>query len=268
MALEKAWELTGRKNYLLRFQAAVAFISAKRQQKALPILADLCSGKAGPPEDKWVKLLVQTAMAVKQPKIALRIVERLLARPDPDAYLFRLASVLYLEKTNYRKAAQNLEAYSLVATLSRQERKLLADLYVNLGIPCRAASNYEALVAVKPCARQWERIAACWFEACDYDKALKVGQKGLAAFPQSCRLWRIKGWVHYENKDYDLASQAFGRASGLDYSDIISLFLHGLCACRAGDRDSARKALEKVACHDRYKARALGLILEMEEEKI
>jgi len=268
VALEKAWELTGRKNHLLRFQAAVAFISAKKQQKALPILAELCSGTAGIPEDKWVKLLVQTAMAVKQPKTALKTVERLLARPDPDAYLFRLASVLYLESANYRKAAQNLEAYSLVATLSRQERKLLADLYANLGIPSRAAPNYEALVVGKPCAGLWGRAAACWFEACDYDKALKAAQRGLAAFPRSCRLWRVKGWVHYENKDYNLASQAFAKASGLDRNDINSLFLHGLCACRAGDRDSARKALEKVVCHDRYKTRALGLIHEMEAENI
>ena len=136
-ALEKAWELTGRKNHLLRFQAAAAFISGKKQQKALPILTDLCSGKAGVPEEKWVKLLVQTAVEAKQPKTALRTVERLLDGTDPDPYLFRLASVLYLETANYRKAAQNLEAYSLVSTLSRQERKLLADLYVNLGVPSR-----------------------------------------------------------------------------------------------------------------------------------
>lgn len=268
MALEKAWELSGRKNHLLRFHAAVAFISAKKQEKALPILAYLCSGKAGPPGDKWVKLFVQTAMAVKQPKTALTTVERLLARPDPDAYLFRLASILYLESANYRKAAQNLEAYSLVATLSRQERKLLADLYANLGIPARAAPNYEAIVAVNACCGLWERTAACWFEACDYDKALRAAEKGLAAFPRSCRLWRIKGWVHYENKDYGPASQAFGKASGLDHNDINSLFLHGLCACRAGDMDSARKALEKVACHDGYKARALGIIHEMEAKNI
>ncbi|WP_020589606.1 tetratricopeptide repeat protein [Desulfobacter curvatus] len=267
-ALEKAWELTGRKNHLLRFHAAVAYISAKKQRKALPILTDLCSGKTGPPEEKWVKLLVQTAVEVKQPKAALRTVERLLNRSNPDAYLFRLASVLYLESANYRKAAQNLEAYSLVATLSRQERKLLADLYVNLGIPSRAAPNYAALVAANPCARLWERTAACWFEACDYDHALEAAQKGLVAYPKSPRLWRIKGWVHYENKDYSLASQAFGKASGLDHKDINSLFLHGLCACRAGDINSAKKALEKVACHDRYKARALGLIHEMEEENI
>jgi len=268
MALEKAWELTGCKNHLLRFHAAVAFISAKKQQKALPILAYLCSGKAGPPGDKWVKLFVQAAIAVKQPKTALRTVERLLAKPDPDAYLFRLATVLYLESANYRKAAQNLAAYSLVATLSRQEQKLLADLYANLGIPARAALNYEALVAVKPCCRLWERTAACWFEACDYDKALRTAQKGLAAFPQSSHLWRIKGWVHYENKDYGPASQAFGKASSLDHNDINSLFLHGLCACRAGDRDSARKVLEKVACHDDYKSRAMGIIHEMEAENI
>nr|WP_321402392.1 CDC27 family protein [uncultured Desulfobacter sp.] len=267
-ALENAWELTGRKNHTMRFHAAVAFISAKKQGKALSILKDLCSGKSGPPEENWVKLLVQAAVEAKQPKTALGTVERLLAGSDPDAYLFRLASVLYLETANYRKAAQNLEAYSLVVTLSRQERKLLADLYVNLGIPSRAAPNYAALTAADPCERLWERTAACWFEACDYAQALDAAKNGLAAFPKSHRLWRIKGWVHYENKDYSLASKAFAKASNLDHKDINSLFLHGLCACRAGDKHSAKKALEKVACYDRYKARALGLIHEMDEGNI
>eukprot|EP01155_Anaeramoeba_flamelloides_P019564 Anaeramoba_flamelloidesa574996_18.p1 GENE.a574996_18~~a574996_18.p1 ORF type:complete len:399 (+),score=30.09 a574996_18:283-1479(+) len=267
-ALEKAWALTGRKNHTMRFHAAVAFVSAKKQRKALSILTDLCSGKSGPPEEKWVKLLVQTAVEAKQPETGLGTVERLLVGSDPEPYLFRLASGLYLEAANYRKAAQNMEAYSLVATLSRQERKLLADLYVNLGIPSRAAPNYAALTAATPCARLWERTAACWFEACDYDQALDSAQKGLAAFPKSPRLWRIKGWVHYENKDYSLASKAFAKASNLDHKDINSLFLYGLCACRAGDKDSAKKALEKVACHDRYKARALGIIHEMEAENI
>ncbi len=245
MALEKAWDLTGRKNHLLRFQAAAAYLSGKEEQKALPILADLCSGKAGPPEDKWVKLFVQISMAEKQPQTALKTVERLLGQPDPKAYLFRLASGLYLDLADYRKAAQNLEAYGLIETLNRQERKLLADLYANLGIPALAADNYQVLVTAHPCCGLWERTAACWFEARDYDKALKAVQKGLEAFPLSCRLWRIKGWIHYEHKEYRPAAQAFGKASGLDHNDINSLFLHGLCAVGPGTGLRPEKPLNR-----------------------
>ncbi len=268
MALEKSWDLTGRSNHMLYFQAAVAHISAKTPEKALPVLAFLCSGRAGAPKENWVTLYVQTAIEQKRSKRAVKTVEQLLTQPEPAPFLFRLATVLYLEIPDYRKAAQNLEAYGLVTALQRDEQKLLADLYANLGIPAKAAQNYEKVIAIKPCCTIFEQTASCWFEACEYDKALDAAEKGLAAYPESKRLWQVKGWVHYEKQDFSPAARAFGKACALDSRDINTLFLHGLCACRAGDRDSARKALTRAACHNRYKTRALALIHEMESGNI
>lgn len=263
-ALEKTWELSGRKDSLLRYQAAVAYVYAKAPEKALSLLTLICSDPNSAPKKEWVTLFVQVAVELKQPQKAVNVVETLLAGADPVPCLFRLAAILYLEMADYVKAAQNLEAYGLVVTLTREEQKLLADLYAGLGIPEKAALNYQKALALKPCQRLKEKEVTCLLDACEYDAALASAQKGLAAYPESRILWRIKGWVHYEKKEFAQATQAFGKAFALDRKDINTLFMQGLCACRAGERDTAGKALRKAAQHDRYKTRALALIHEME----
>lgn len=267
-ALEKTWVLTGRNNHVLQFQAAAAYLSAGMSKNALPILESLCSGRAGVPQDDWVKLFAQVCIELKRPKPALTAVERLLNTHRPAPFLFRMAAALYLEVPDYRKAAQNLEAYSLMTDLTRDEQKLLADLYANIGIPARAAGKYEKLIEKAPGKSLWERFASCWLEACEYDRAFDAAQKGLASYPDSAVLWRIKGSVLYEKQDFRPAAKAFGKAFALNQKDINSLFLHGLCACRAGDQDTARKALEIAAGYHQYKAKALALMQKMGDENI
>lgn len=264
IALEKTWELTGKKNHTLRFHAAAAYSSAKAPEKALPILEFLCSDQVGTPEETWVKLMVHLSIEQKRSKNAIKTVERLLAQPDPKPYLFRLVTSLYLDMNKYRKAAQTLNAYGLMAPLAPAEQTLLADLYNNLGIPARAADNYEKALILKPARKVHERLASAWFEACEHEKALTAAKEGLAIYPDSHALWKLVGWVHYENRAFDLASKAFYQASVLNPKDTKSLFMHGLCACRAGDRESAQKALRQAACNANYKAQAMGLIRQME----
>ncbi|MEH0021033.1 MAG: tetratricopeptide repeat protein [Desulfobacter sp.] len=263
-ALEKTWELTGKENHALRFHAAAAYISAKAPQKALTILEFLCSGQAGAPEENWVKLLVHLSIEQKTPGSAVKTVERLLAQPDPKPYLFLLATSLYLDMNLYKKAVQNLDAYGLIKSLTRAEQILLADLYNNLGIPARAAENYEKSLALEPSQKIHERMATAWFDACEYETALAAAKQGLTTYPDSYALWKLVGWIHYEAKAFVPAAEAFHQASTLDPKDAKSLFMYGLCSCRAGDNESARKALQQAACNVNYKDRAMGLIRQME----
>lgn len=50
----------------------------------------------------------------------------------------------------------------------------------------------------------------------------------------------------------------------LNKKDAKSLFMHGLCACRAGHTDQARKILKQAAAHRRYKNQAMDLIRQIE----
>jgi len=263
-AMEKTWELTGQSNHILRFHSAVARLSAKQPAKALAHLDFLTSGQAGPPEENWIRLLVQLSIENKKSAQALKTVERLLATPGAEPYLFRLAASLNLNLNDYKKAAQNLSAYSLTAPLSLAEQTLLADLYNNMGIPALAAENYEKALALKPECKLHERLASAWFEACNIKKALASLTRGLKAHPHSHSMWKLKGWIHYEKMEFDEASTAFAKAVVLNKKDGKSLFMHGLCACRAGQTVQALKILKQAAADHRYKTQAMALIRQME----
>lgn len=265
LAMEKAYELTGGNNHQLLFHAAVAHISGKSPEKALDHMKFLTSGRAGIPKPNWVKLMVNLSIEQKQYSGAIKTIENLVAQKAPDAYLFKLATSLYLQMNKYKEAAKSLSLYGMLTPMNIAEQTLQANLYNNLGIPFKAASYYEKVIKEKPQKVIYERLASSWLEACESEKAMVAAKKGLELYPESPALWKLTGWIFYRNKEFKNASKAFSRAVFLNKKDLKSLFMHGLCACRSGQNDIAKKALRKASGHSQYKTQALALLRQMEK---
>ena len=266
-AMEKAYEHMDKKDHRLLFHAAVAHVSAEMPENALAHMQFLTSGRAGNPEPDWVKLMVNLSIELKKEKQAIATVERLLGKTDPEPYLFRLATTLYLQTQKYRQAVTALSAYSLLSPLTTAEQTLLADLYNHQGIPFKAAQHYEKVLAHGPDKKLYERLTSAWLEAREPEKALKAAKKGLAAYPKFHSLWKLKGWIHYEEEAFKAASEAFSKAFALKKTDSRSLFMHGLCAAKAGQHDIAKKVLKEASSHSQYKQQALALIRQMQTEQ-
>jgi tetratricopeptide (TPR) repeat protein len=266
LALENAYELMEKKNYLLLYHAAIAHISDKKPEKALVHMQFLTSGQAGDPSPDWVKLLVNLSIEQHREKSAIVTVENLLAHANPGPYLFRLAATLYLHVKKYRQAAEALSVYGMLSPLNLTEQILLADLYNNLGMPFKAAQCYEKIIKKNPEKKIYRRLASAWFDACEPEKAMMVAKNGLTFHPSCPKLWKLVGWIHYEKKEFKQASQAFSQAFILKGTDSKSLFMHGLCACKAGQYEIAKKALKKASHCSRYKIQALALIRQMKLE--
>ncbi len=266
-AMEKTWEFTGKKEYKLLYHAAVAHVSAGSKKKALGHLDFLTSGRAGEPELKWVQLMVNLSIEEDRAEKAVLAVEKLLDKSDPHALYFKMAAMLYLNMNKYRKAAEALALYGMVSSLTVSEQTLLADLYNNLGIPFKAAELYEKVLEKNPEKKLYGRLVSAWVEACMPEKALAGAEKGVTLFPDCPRLWKLKAWIHYDNNAFSQASTAFLKAYQLNKGEVKLLFMHGLCACRAGKDDMAREALKKVsAAGSEYKEQALALIRQMEKK--
>ena len=262
-AMEKAYEIGGRKKPLLLFHAAVAHISAKAPQKAFVHMRFLTSGKAGKPDTNWVKIFANLSLELKCPGKALGTILRLIKAPDPDPVLWRLAATLYLEQKKYRKATEVLAVYAVLKPLSISEMRLLADLYSQLDIPYEAARWYERVIEKKPGKALYKRLVSSWREACCSDRAFSAVERGLLEYPDCHGLWKMKGWIFYDVHDFNNASAAFSKASGLNVKDMKSLFMQGLCACRAGRTDVALKALKAVESCPEYKKQARALMREL-----
>lgn len=267
-AMETTYKVCKRKKPIFLFHAAVAHISAKAPRKALNHMLFLTSGRAGTPKSNWIKILTNLAIELKCPKKAIATVDRLLKKPTPDPMLWRLAANLYLSMNNYSKAAETLAIYGMVHPLSTKEETLLADLYNRIGIPAKAADHYQQVLKKKQSQRLYERMVSARLEACDKAKALAAANKGVAVYPNSKVLWKLKGWICYECERFDPAVKAFSRAVKLDKNDKKACFMKGLCASKAGAFETARQALKRASKYPEYKLQALSLIREMEQREM
>ncbi len=263
-AFDTVYELEGKPKF--RFHAAVAWMEAKKKTRAFDHMLFLTSGNAGPPKKEWVEFMAHLALELKRSKEAIPVLESLLAKKNPPAYLFKLVTSLYLEQNSYRKAAQSLSAYSMIKEMNPREMRLLGDLLYSQGVPMKAAIWYEKVNQVKPCLRNCVRLVSALNEGFSSQKAIQAADKGLQSYPESVELWRLKAWACYGEKHFQEAARCFSKVVRLNKKDAKSLFMSGLAAYRAGEKNKARAALKLAAAHKSYKNQANALIRQIDYE--
>jgi len=266
-AFEKVWLLGNKKKHIYRFHAAVAHIHNKAPQKALEHLFFLTNGKAGTPEKLWIRLMANLCIKEKQSQKALIVIEKLLKNNNPESYLFKLATSLYLDLNQYKKAANALSAYGMMKPLTAAEQRLMADLYYNIDIPYKAACLYEKTLENNKKQKVCERTASAFYEAFEYEKAMAVIDQSLKTFPDSHILWKIKAWIFYGERDFKQASFAFSKAAKLKKSDHKSLFMTGFSAFKAGEHEKASTILKNAALKKQYKRQVIELLAQIESTK-
>lgn len=263
-AMEMAYAAGKERDYTLLFHATVAYISAKKPEKALPHIEFLSSGRAGTPEINWVKILATLSMELKCPERALKPIERLLQGKNPDPLLWRLAATLHLERKNYRDAAKALSIYAMLLPLSIEEELLLADLYSKLDIPIKASKLYEQVINKRPDEKLYIRLVSSLMQAGRSDEGCITAERGLLKYPRCHELWKMKGWLCYERNEFKKASTAFSKACEIKQNDNESRFMLGICANKSGQMEVAKKALKAVISCPEYKAHARALIKKLE----
>ncbi len=263
-AFDTVYELEGKPRF--RFHAAVAWMEAKKKTRAFEHMLFLTNGSAGPPKKEWVEFMTHLALELKRSGEAIPVLESLLAKENPPAYLFKLAVSVYLEQNSYRKATQALCAYSMMEKMNPREMRLLGDLLYSQGVPMKAAIWYEKVNQVKPCLRNCVRLVSALHEGFASEKAIQTADKGLQRYPESVQLWRLKAWACYGEKRFQEASHCFSKVVGLNKKDGKSLFMSGLSAYRAGEKKKAKAVLKLAAAHKSYKNQANALIRQINYE--
>lgn len=262
-AFETVWILGNKTEYIYRYHAAIAHAQNKTKKKALEHLFFLTDGKVGTPDKNWVKLMAHLCMEEKQSPKALTIIEKLLKKDNPEPYLFKLATSLFLETNQYTKAAKALAAYSMMKPLTSSEQKLMADLYYNIGIPYKAAYLYEKTLNGNIEKDICEKAATAWYEAFEFDTALALIDDSLKTYPDSHVLWRLKAWISYEKSNFHQAGLLFSKASQLKRTDHQSLFMMGFSEFKAGEYKKASNTLKKAASKQQYKKQAKQLLAQI-----
>lgn len=257
--LLKAYELNEKKDPSLLYYAAVSYIMAKKETKALPHLEYLASGEVEPPKTEWLEALLKVYMDLKLKEKAFAVVRRLIDENGDDPRWWKILAQLHLQQSDYKPAVAALTVHSYLTPLKKQDIVLLGDLTNAIGVPLRAAEYYEKALNLSNNVGDYEKLASAYIGAHRPAKAIEVLDRALEKKPTS-KLWFMMGHVLYEEENFDKAYNAFNQSARIDPQSGRAYLMMGYCALRTDNKNSADAAFQRAARFPEQKKMAKKLL--------
>lgn len=291
----RGYDLEKEKRPVLLYYAANAFFSAKLYQRAMEVFNTLLKDHINEIEPRWQELPVHIFLELKQPEKALPHMEFLAKKLDGKVQTQWQETLLYhymslgmdkkamdlvsflttqypmeprwwkglarfnLEKNDFKNALVAMTIYSFLTPLTMDEKKLMADLYLEAGIPARALDLYQELSGSEKKPEMIKRAVLALEQMNLYEKALEILEHAIKKHENSLELNLIKGNILFALELYKRAAELFENIAEDDDSGRSWLML-GYSRWNTGEMEAARKAMKKaVIFKDQKKAAARAL---------
>ena len=257
--LLNAYELSEKNDPSLLYYAAVSYIMAEKETKALPHLEYLVSGEVGAPKTEWLEALLKVYMDLKLKEKAFAVVRRLIDENGDNPRWWKILAQLHLQQSDYKPAVAALTVHSYLTPLKKQDIVLLGDLTNAIGVPLRAAAYYEKALSLENNVGDYEKLASAYIGAHRPAKAIEVLDRALEKKPTS-GLWFMMGQVLYEEENFDKAYNAFDQSARLDRKSGRAYLMMGYCALQMDKKETARSAFQKACRFPRQEKTARELL--------
>ena len=244
--LLKGYEINEKKEPSLLYYAAVAYIMAKKERKALPHLERLVSGEARTPKTEWLEALLKVCMDLHLKEKAFEVIHRLLDKNGDHPRWWKILAQFHLQQSDYKNGVAALTIHSYLAPIKLKDLMLLGDLNNAIGVPLKAAEYYEKALSLENNPADYEKLASAYIAAHKLAKAVEVLDRALEKKPTS-GLWFMMGQVLYEEGNFDKAYNAFDQSARLDPQNGRAYLMMGYCALQVDKADTARTAFQKAS---------------------
>ena len=252
-AVKLAWKPTLVQLYLALDQPAAA----------LPVIEELAEQSTPPQKIQWQETLLGHYLLLGQENRALAYA-RELTRFDPTVPRWWKAQAhLLLQQQQFEEALQALMIFAKLTDPSENEKKLLADLNLQAGIPVMAVRYYRELAATNPDMEIVTSLALALRRLGRQTEALQQIESFLIKQAAPELLW-MKGELLYEMKRYPDAAATF-RLCALDPSLAGKAWLMaGYASLQAKNITAARVELTRAAAYPKQKKSARAALKELE----
>jgi tetratricopeptide (TPR) repeat protein len=233
---------------------------------------DLAIIKAKQPKESWLQLKLALHHELKETARCAEVLVHLIAMsPLKETYFKQLHGVL-------SEIKRDPEALAVLGLAERrgfideeQEFRSLADLYMFLEIPLKAAQVLERGLEqkkVEPTEKNLEKFANAWFAAREYDKA-EAAMARAAKASEKGELWKQLASIQMEKEDWKGALESLKRAQqkGGNRSPGEVEFLIGVAATQVKQWKTAETALRAAMLHEKYVKPATEWLNHMREEQ-
>ncbi|SDZ77936.1 Tetratricopeptide repeat-containing protein [Desulfuromusa kysingii] len=263
-SLFQAYELAQNKDPSLLFHTAMARSYADQKEGAVKLLETLLGDQAEAVEDIWLETYTNLCIETKQIDRALQRLNGWRPELENRKLFWRLLTILQVQQHDYEKGATSLQVLAAFEPLNKDDKRLLADLLLQIDIPLEAAEQYEELLADNPQEQDLHnRVITSYRRGLQPQKALVAIERALA-LNRSEALLQQRGEILFEQRQYEQAFRAFEELVQLDANKGVAYLYQGYCALRIDDLMLARKVLTKASAFKRERKEAQRLLAWMD----
>jgi tetratricopeptide (TPR) repeat protein len=237
-----------------------AFLAVDQPKRALLYIQELVQEHEGEDKIRWQEILLQQYLSLDMAQEALKLAEELTREHPLAPRWWKALAHVHLTASRYEEALVALAIYSWLTVPTEEEQRLLADLYLHLGIPVKAAPMYEEMLRCGPDDRLLHHLVMAYRRLGRPEEALehleKFGQHG-----SDPSLLMLRGDLLYELGRYGDAADSYRQAARTDAQQAGRAWLMaGYAAWQMNDLTGSRSAFERAKGFSDQKTAALAAI--------
>ena len=233
-----------------------ALLAAGHNEEAIEHIKFLAEEYEGDKRVQWQEILLYQYLEMDEKDKAGAYVLKLTGKSPETAAWWKALVHVALAENNHENALVALTIYGYLTSLTAGEKKLLADLHLQVGIPVKAAPAYEAVMEQKPGKEVLRNLVAAYQQADEWEKAYKTIDS-FESHEQDPDLLMLKADILYRLKRFEDALQAYNKAAKTDsHHSGRAWLMAGYAAWQADDMAAAADAFENAAVFENQKSAA------------
>jgi len=249
------------------FSLAYANYMSGEVARAEPLLKKAIAQSENP-LDSWYQVYYRALFDLKKFDLAEAVLKELIARDPAKLEHWKLLASHYLQRSDNQKALAAIMVPFTQGSLEQPEDlKRLVTLYAYVDAPARGARILDELLSEKKLPQEPElltQLGNLWLLARERAKAIEAFERAVELAPDASTL-ELLGSAYFEAEDWEPALRAYKRAlrSG-DVEDSARIsFLAGVSAFRAGSPREAEPLLRAATKSKELRPQAESVLAEL-----
>jgi tetratricopeptide (TPR) repeat protein len=185
-----------------------ALLAVGEHRRALIHIRNLAEKYSGAKQMQWQEILLHQYLQLDMEKEALALANLLIDRTPTEPKWWRALVHIHLQKNRYQPALTGLLVTGYLEPLSEQEMQLAADLYLQLGVPQKAAPLYETMLKAKKSPQLLTNLVIALQQLEQPDKALAALEK-FSGEAMSPKMVMLKADLLYRSGNYKEAARYY-----------------------------------------------------------
>jgi len=241
---------------------AHAYLLCDLPSRAIYWMEQIVGEAHGKRKKQWQESLLHQYINLGMKKKALKYARELI-RDDPvEPKWWKGLAHIFLLDNRYKEALTPLIIYSYIICPSEDEKKLIADLHMAVGIPIKAALIYKELASVKKTHDIFEKLAYAYIQSYSIPEAVKAVDNAIknCQADKAGKLWMLKGRLLLNQEKEREAIKAFKSAAKNEKDKGMAYMMAAYACLNLEDYIEARKYLVIAGKYPKQKEKARSML--------